>query len=87
MTDDEAEMLMMPLGIVVTPWFPPTINPARPGVYQVRPRFSRFTAWRRWNGKHWMGWTWELDRAAVNHFPGGDRLEWRGLASPPKEQR
>jgi hypothetical protein len=67
----------------LTPWFPPEIKPAYPGVYQVKQ--PRFVWYRRWDGEYWFsgGHTPE-DAASSKCAITMNAHSWRGLAKPPK---
>lgn len=74
----------------LTPWFPGSVKPARPGLYEVghawaMHRNSRnfLTGHRRFfNGKHWRaGWCGE----SVSIFGNHPSHVWRGLASDPSK--
>lgn len=69
----------------LTPWFPPHIKPARPGVYQTRflchaPGYS-----------YWDGWRWGNQRTTADYAKNlagpisvADQYKtWRGLAQKP----
>ena len=66
----------------LTPWFPPEIKPAYPGVYEVSWTRGRF--YRRWDGKRWCVGSRYPERAANNVGTPTDERSWRGLAEPPK---
>jgi hypothetical protein len=69
--------------VKLTPWFPGTVKPVRPGVYETAYRGIRW--FRKWDGNRWyvgdetpsVAWK-EKSRTAVTGFP------WRGLAEEPK---
>ena len=68
----------------LTKWFPANINPAYPGVYEVKYDLAR--GWyRRWDGKNWFCGYFTPEHAALSDFPllSNDN-SWRGLAEPPK---
>lgn len=75
----------------LTPWFPESVKPARPGVYNVSCRTSGQSGnwFARFNGEHWSP-GWETDKNYV--FPLSDMESnsdrylgtWRGLAEKPK---
>jgi hypothetical protein len=67
----------------LTPWFPTTVSPARPGLYQrdYGPELQRLTAvpdW--WDGEQWgiVGIVDGRRVKAMNDMP------WRGLVKEPK---
>ena len=65
--------------MMLTPWFPASIDPLRPGWYMVKGEFVEGAlAMRFWNGKTWL-WrhvnTGELCYAAVR-----ENEAWAGLA-------
>lgn len=69
----------------VTPWFPGSVNPARPGVYQVVIGLTimRFAFW---DGSNWRGFA--SPTPAQANQPTGPvwRLQptcWRGLSADP----
>jgi hypothetical protein len=67
----------------LTPWFPPEIKPAYPGVYEIQNEF--ITWYRRWDGKRWFDGDYLKEAAAVQKTPYlGKPSPWRGLAEPPK---
>ncbi len=70
-------------GHAVTPWFEPTAQPARPGVYERQVHLAPFS--------HWDGSSWGLSGvnpldAWRNRFYGSlcQDARWRGLAEEPK---
>ena len=67
----------------LTPWYPASVKPVRKGVYQVRV-FPHFDGWRRWEGGRWMATSADRQIAEASTRPGCVKVEWRGLAEPPK---
>jgi hypothetical protein len=67
----------------LTPWFPPEIKPAYPGVYQVK---GTGVVWyRRWDGECWYYGSTTVYNAACGTTPYPFEINtWRGLAEPPK---
>lgn len=70
----------------LTPWFPHTTVPVRPGVYisSVK-KGQRF--YRRWDGKNWHYGDRESPSTAASierRWPWPELLHWRGLAQEPK---
>jgi len=65
----------------LTPWFPKTVKPIRPGVYQVD---------YAGNYSYWTGDSWCLsicDRHSAFRIRQPSRIQdrtWRGLAEEPK---
>ena len=72
----------------LTPWFKGHVKPARPGVYERRfHKGSPFTHYSRWDGKTWRGRSSRpIGVAKTRESAIWVALEWRGLASDPKEQ-
>jgi hypothetical protein len=74
----------------LTPWFPPSIVPARPGIYETRwvpeARRASHVQYQHWNGTFWGAWHIDINGAAANADGASSRQEpeWRGLAEPPK---
>lgn len=70
----------------LTPWFPPNVKPARPGVYEVRLRkASPGTCFAYFDGARWT-WAFSSFRvAAVARVTDGavQAKWWRGLAGDP----
>jgi hypothetical protein len=69
----------------LTKWFPANINPAYPGVYEIKSPNSTWTWYRRWNGNFWfVGGSTPEDAASSKWRIHKDTSKWRGLAEPPK---
>jgi len=72
----------------LTPWFPGTVKPARPGVYQRE--FPTFVLFAEWTGRRWLAGRFTARCARVmcvvsNQQPSDpDCTRWRGLAEEPK---
>lgn len=68
----------------LTPWFPPSVNPAHAGVYEM----ECDTPWfRQWDGFLWHCGDDTVDLAASESKPAmnaGIAVRWRGLAQEPK---
>lgn len=65
----------------LTPWFPVSVNPARPGFYDIRDTGTPL-GWRRyWNGSEWLIDGPTALSSSINNLYG---IEWRGLAQEPK---
>lgn len=75
---------------VLTPWYPPSVKPAREGMYvasaNIPPNEDCF---RYWDGELWRGCDFgSFDTASPG--PDGspsdfqDTIQWRGLAEQPK---
>lgn len=64
----------------LTPWYPASVKPVRPGVYEVH--FDRDCAisFKRWTGRRWV-WLEIALRSDFGRKPGD---KWRGLAQDPK---
>jgi hypothetical protein len=66
----------------VTPWFPASVKPARPGVYE------RLTSWRDnvfalWNGEHWLMYTPTPETASRQTSKSAHQdFAWRGIVGP-----
>jgi hypothetical protein len=74
----------------LTPWFPASIDPVRPGTYQVH-RYGVNEAYPARTVLEWTGASWRHTEDSaidlINHradMSGKDK--WRGLAADPKEQ-
>lgn len=74
----------------LTPWFPGSVSPVRPGRYEVRhdpasqphhnSRFRLTGRFRLFDGVYWRGgWTWEDKSIFGTHHSH----QWRGLARQP----
>lgn len=68
----------------LTPWFPGSVKPARPGVYIRRMYFGRNILYSRWSKGYWhlASPTIEGADAMPNHSPYQSECEWCGLAQP-----
>lgn len=70
----------------LTPWFPPSVKPARVGVYSVVSAALPAKGYSFWNGERWSA---QVDKASAAaklkciRAIYQDKL-WRGLAKPPK---
>lgn len=69
----------------LTPWYPPSVKPMRPGVYQTT--FFPYCVWlklySRWSGTCWF-WQCPNKRDAATTTKVGDQdKHWRGLAEEP----
>lgn len=72
----------------VTQWFPPSIQPTRPGVYQTASKDMRklkINGFQYWNGKWWGCYEYSAEAAYAGRqyqsvFQG---RHWRGLAEKP----
>jgi hypothetical protein len=67
----------------LTPWFPPEVKPARPGVY-LSTLVKSEVYYRRWDGESWYTGNTTPQMAACEWIPVKYPLHWRGLAHPPK---
>ena len=61
----------------LTPWFPESVNPVRPGWYEV----YKCTSWSCSGFHHWDARTRQWDYDGV---PLYGSLPWRGLTENPK---
>lgn len=69
--------------IVVTPWFPGSVKPARPGVYERE--WPHKALYAEWTGYQWLRSTLTA-KAAVRQreiSAHQDGIRWRGLANDP----
>lgn len=74
----------------LTPWYPTSIKPARPGVY--RTSFKPFSSddsaregYSYWNGKKWSTQRPSRKRAEkADTFGAIQSKRWRGLAEDPQ---
>ena len=67
----------------LTPWFPGSRKPVRPGVY-IRD-IAGNPAFAMWAGAYWMASAPTPERAASARLVSGlQRKRWRGLAEQPK---
>lgn len=65
----------------LTPWFPPSVKPARKGVYERDWAF----AFSYWNGMRWcVGCTTPDVAAGERERSLYQDIQWRGLAKEPK---
>lgn len=71
----------------LTDWYPPSIKPARVGVYQRDMRGTGNGQYSHWDGMFWGGWGGSIEIAARN--AGGissvQDANWRGLAKKPRK--
>ena len=72
----------------LTGLFPPSINPARRGVYQVEFSVSGAKYFSRWNGRYWCVNRWTPNEAAVLTNKSTTAYQsafmgWRGLTVKP----
>jgi hypothetical protein len=81
------------MGAKFTPWFPQTVRPARPGVYQREmDYYINGIGYAKWDGRQWFpccGDPRMADETAKWREPSGyqdedEGIRWRGLASAPK---
>ena len=77
----------------LTPWFPASVKPARPGVYNVSCREREQTGrwYGRFDGRKWYGsWGNSPDDRVMYPYPqwtstaDGTPATWRGLAEKPQ---
>jgi hypothetical protein len=67
----------------LTPWFPASVMPVRPGVYEVNAHNR--ARYRRWDGRHWFVGSSTTKDAASSKYPlFMNAHSWRGLVKPPK---
>jgi len=67
-----------------TAWFPGTVKPVRPGVYQTRCGFGDIIGYQRWNGRYWFYWARDARTAAMSSQPCHHLRQndpWRGLTT------
>jgi len=70
--------------LVLTPWFPATVNPVRKGMYEVghseyvhhHSKFKLTGTRRWWDGKSWRG-GWVFDSPSI--FGSHHTHQWRGV--------
>ena len=70
----------------LTPWFPETIKPVRPGVYQTTSVCALEVFYSYWGGRAW-GWPSFTPHSAFvykNYVSPIQARRWRGLAEEPK---
>jgi len=73
-----------------TPWYPPDVNPARVGVYEVSSG-AHFSHYRFWNGSVWCLGAVTIEGARCFakipdvRFAKSEGGEWRGLSKRPKD--
>lgn len=70
----------------LTPWFPPEVRPAHPGVYISTVNRAR-TFYRLWDGSNWhYGHESDPAKAATINdiWLPPEFLHWRGLAEKPQ---
>jgi len=77
MSATETASTRTPARAEVTPWFPTSIRPHRPGWYEVRSIWLNPGSMRYWSG---MGWAIDSTGRSTGFGSGGD--EWRGLTIP-----
>ena len=70
-----------------TDWYPPTIKPARVGVYERQMgSFSMGGRYSYWNGEFWCGWGGTVLIAEQNgncgHISAVQSAPWRGFVKP-----
>lgn len=71
-----------------SPWFPGTVAPARPGVYQRDYPARIFDLYCRWDGQQWFDAKLSIEAAARSSVSsayqcsGPAALPWRGLVKP-----
>lgn len=69
-----------------TPWHPASINPARPGWYEVRMWLATMRHWACEEFHYWDGSAWWNDPEDPDYgdsfFGGQDRDQWRGRVAP-----
>lgn len=69
----------------LTPWFPGSVKPERPGVYQRRTLFGELR-FARWDGHQWLAYRGTPEAAALGTIPSAyPDLPWRGLAHDPAQ--
>ena len=67
----------------LTPWFPGSVKPVRPGVYERRT--WRTLIYSQWTGGVWMGASESPDEAILADWICAVQSDdWRGLAEEPK---
>jgi len=70
----------------LTPWFPPTVNPSRPGLYRAQEMGMRCNCC--WIDLEFRGGEWFSTQCSPGyfrtHFFTRNLRHWRGLASEPK---
>ena len=75
----------------LTGWFPASMKPARPGVYQTYDPHLDEEFYNVWNGKVWFfgHYTPNLAEAEARNDPqrmtSRDISRWRGLKAPPPQ--
>lgn len=78
----------MPKGAALSPWFPASINPARPGVYRVQDTsMGCGCCWidARWNGADWhTACRCSGGKCNVWNTLMLNVKRWRGLAAPAR---
>ena len=64
----------------LTPWFPPEVPPAHPGVYEVETKYIPGPFYRLWDGRFWrMGGDSPVEANRPRaHVVRNDR-RWRGI--------
>lgn len=68
----------------LTDWFPGSIKPVRPGVYQQMCGFGERIGYQKWDGEYWYSREITLEaahRAPYRAYTQDD--PWRGLAYDP----
>lgn len=71
-----------------TPWFPGSVKPKRPGVYERK--YLQEVAFSRWNGREWLCGYFAarehaIDRAAATRTRSFNQsVPWRGLSQDPQ---
>lgn len=72
MDDDQLKM---------TPWFPASIKPVRPGIYERDKTMHGFRVYAKWTGKAWMAYGFSIEMAErATKKTSWPELQWRGLA-------
>ena len=71
----------------LTPWYPSSVKPARPGVYNtsyVDSWHSKWTGYSYWDGRAWTSQCRDPERARVSGtYYANQNKRWRGLAEAP----
>lgn len=67
-----------------TEWYPPHINPVRPGVYETKfenQLYCLFEGFSNWNGVLWSNQYDDIESAKLCVDIGDQNKTWRGLTS------
>ena len=67
----------------LTAWFPPSVKPVRPGVYETQfmNENNQFgpSGFSRWTGNHWTDTCTTIQGANINTSHGLQNKKWRGI--------